>query len=102
MSNLKAWLSNVRTIAAWGTILAFLSLFVAENVIVELNPQGYGPWPYLLPRLRSYEWALTCRNVSLVVALMAGVISLPRWQSLAGLSLTLLYTALIYHLFVIW
>jgi len=65
-----------------------------------MNPQGSGPWPELLPRPRSFDVLLWVRNVSLAVALVAGLISLPRSQSVIGLTLTIGYFLLTYWLFV--
>lgn len=89
-SSFKAGLSKTRTVAAWTALLAFVSMFVAENLLT--TKYSGGPWPEGMPRPSLLEWLLIWRNVSFIVALVTGLISLPRWQSLVGLSLTLVYT----------
>src|SRR6266487_5659493 len=88
-STLKISLSKMRTLAAWTTLLAFVSMFVAENVLT--TKYSGGPWPEGMPRPSLHQWLLLWRNASFIVALVTGLISLPRWQSLVGLSLTLAY-----------
>ena len=99
-SNSRSWFTTVRTIAAWIVIPAFISMFVAQNVITAMNPRGSGPWPAALPRPASFDMWLQIRNTSFLIALVAGVLSLPRWQSLVVLCLTLLFFIYIYFLFV--
>ena len=83
------WYMQSRKIAAWIVIPAFLVMFICEARIVEMNPQGFGPWPDSLPRPRAFEIWLWTRNLSFLVALITGVFSLPRWQAVIGLTLTL-------------
>jgi hypothetical protein len=80
-------------------IPAFISLVLAESRLVAMNPQGYGPWPSLLPRPPSFDRIMLWRNISFIIALATGIISLPRWQSLVGLCLTIFYSFFIYWSF---
>jgi hypothetical protein len=84
-----SWCTQSRKIAAWFVIPTFLVMFISEERMVEMNPQGIGPWPDLLPRPRAFEIWLWIRNLSFLVALITGVFSLPRWQAVIGLTLTL-------------
>lgn len=96
------WLARVRAIAGWLTISAFACVLVADNAMINMNPQGTGPWPNTLPMPKSFAWWLLIRNASLLVALGAGLISLPRWQSILGLTLTVIWFAIRYYLFATW
>ena len=49
------WLRFARRIAAWIVIPAFLVMLISEGRMIELNPQGIGPWPPGLPRPGSFE-----------------------------------------------
>src|SRR5713226_8745786 len=93
-------INRVRTIAAWATIPCFLCFVVSQQTIEHMNPVGNGPWPSGLPRPKSFEVMLQIRNCSLLLALIAGFISLPRWQSVVGLGLTITYLAYTYIVFV--
>jgi len=74
-------------------------MFFSQARIVEMNPVGYGPWPDLLLRPRALEILLWTRNISFLVALIAGIFSLPRWQAVIGLTLTLASAMYNYWLF---
>jgi hypothetical protein len=94
---------RIRTVAAWGAIAAFVSFFAAQQVIGSMNPAGYhAPWPSLLPTPRSFETALWWRNLSLLFAVALALASLPRWQSILGLVLTVTYAAYCYFLFAMY
>jgi hypothetical protein len=68
-----------------------------------MNPAGnHAPWPSLLPMPRSFETAVWWRNLSLLLAVALGLVSLPRWQSILGLVLTLIYAAYSYFLFAMY
>lgn len=95
--------SQIRTIASWGTIVSFLTFFGAEQVMGSMNPAGYhSPWPVLLERPRSFELALWTRNISILCALVFGLISIPRKPGLVGLVLTVIYAAYGYVLFAMY
>jgi len=64
--------------------------------MVEMNPQGVGPRKNLLPRPIAFEIWLCTRNLSFLVALITGVFSLPRWQAVIGLLLTIAGAMYIY------
>lgn len=89
-SNVKTWLFKIRTVASWLSIFAFISLFTAGYILS--TKYGETRWREIENRPRLLEWLLLWRNYSLILALLSGIISLPRWQSLVGLSLTILYT----------
>jgi len=93
------WFRQFREIASWAVILAFVVMFISEEMMVGMNPQGYGPWPDLMPRPKSFEFWLWSRNISFLTAVLTGVFSLPRWPSVVGLTLTLVYTVTFYWLF---
>jgi hypothetical protein len=80
-------IKGVRTVAAWTVIPACLSFIVAENELATRFPGG--AWPSWAARPAAFEWILWWRNSSIEIALACGLISLPRWQSLAGLALAL-------------
>ena len=97
---IRTKVAKTRTIVAWVVIPAFLSMFVAEQLLESLNPHRNGPWPQSLPRPSLFSFLLWWRNISLLIAIGSGVISLPRWQALVGLSLTVAYTLYVYWIFV--
>src|ERR1700738_298308 len=97
--NVKSFIKRARNVAAWITIAAFITMFIAQSRLDSMNPQGNGPWPEVLPRPKSFNIWLSIRNASLFVALVTGIASLPRWQSLLGLALTILYFLWTYWLF---
>src|SRR5712691_11165445 len=82
-------LKTIRSLAAWIIIPAFLSFVIADQILV--TKYGGGPRPNDFPRPRLLDGLLVWRNWSLVVALATGLISLPKWRSLIGLTLTLTY-----------
>ncbi len=86
----RIWFSRIRSVAPWTTLVAFVSLFAAENILT--TKYGARSWPDPASRPGFLEWLLFWRNGSLVLALLAGLISLPRWQSWVGLALTIAYT----------
>ena len=93
-------INRVRTIAAWAAIPCFVCVVVSEQTIAHMNPVGNGPWPSAFPRPKLFDVMLQIRNFSILLALMAGFISLPRWQSFVGLGLTITYLAYTYIVFV--
>jgi hypothetical protein len=86
----RIWFARIRTVAAWTTLVAFVSMFAAENILT--SKYGARSWPDPAARPSLLEWLLFWRNGSLVLALATGLISLPRWQSWVGLALTIAYT----------
>ena len=75
--------------AAWVVILAFLSMFIAHQQI--LSPKYCCmPWPMDAAR-RPPAWIFHWRNYSLVILAVAILVSLPRWQSLAGIAALVLF-----------
>src|SRR5262249_15722950 len=94
-----SWYTQSRGFAAWSVILAFLAMFISGGQMIEMNPQGTGPWPDVLPRPRAFEIWLWTRNLSFLVALITGVFSLPRLQAVVGLTMTLAFTMYTYWAF---
>lgn len=95
----KSWLTLARNVAAWFVLPAFFLMFFAQQTIDGMNPQGVGPWPELLPIPTSWQTWLWIRNYSFLTALLTGLFSLPRWQAVLGLILTLTYAFYTYWLF---
>jgi hypothetical protein len=78
----KVWraISQVRTVTAWLVIAAFVSMMIAETQI-----RGYPrPWPGNVPMPSELAWFIWWRNVSFLALLALILVSIPRWQSLAG------------------
>ena len=86
MAEVKHWISKIRTVAAWASVAAFVSFFIAYQKVAspeyEASRHG-GP-------MRPPDWALTWRNTSLIILLAACVLSFPKWQSLVVLGITTL------------
>src|SRR5579883_276576 len=95
----RSSLIKLRKAAAWITLPAFLFMFIAEGAMSHMNPTGFGPYP-ISPRPLSFEFWLFIRNLFFLIALVTGLISIPRWQSLLGLTLTLLFAVWIYNQFI--
>src|SRR5262245_2767871 len=87
---------RTREIVALAVIPSLIVMIISEGRMVELNPLGYGPWPPSLPRPISFEIWLWARNISLLSAIITGVVTFPRWPSIIGLTLTLVYAAFFY------
>src|SRR5262249_58977709 len=87
IKSLPAWLSRTRTVAAWLTVVAFISFLIPHIIIERFEPQAF-KWASGAPR--PPQWTFSWRNVSLSIILVAGAISIPRWQSMAILGLTIL------------
>ena len=82
-SNFRRSFIQIRRVAAWIVILAFVSLFIAHQQI--LAPQYCCmPWPMDAPN-RPPAWIFYWRNFSLLLVVLALIISVPRWQSLVGI-----------------
>ena len=72
---------TTRRIAGWGAIVATISLLILTVLIYEKYPYPYyAPSPPAAPR-----WIMSWRNVSFVIAIVAALISLPKWQSVVAL-----------------
>jgi len=85
----RHWFHRVRSVAAWIIFPALLSMFIAHQQI--LSPQYCCmPLPLNAPT-RPPAWILYWRNLSLLLAVVAILISLPRWQSLVGIAATILF-----------
>ena len=81
-SKISHVVSQIRTVAAWLVILAFISLLVTEEMI-----RGYPrPWPAHIPMPSELEWFIYFRNLSLLAIAFFILGSIPRWQSLAGIA----------------
>jgi len=78
----RLWISRVRKVAAWLIIPVLASAFIAHQVIIS---KYILPWPYGAPRPRNLDMLLLWRNGSLLLAVFCVLVSLPRWQSIAGL-----------------
>ena len=84
MSGSKIWrvVSQIRTVAAWLVLVAFISLLGAEETI-----RGYPrPWPAHIPMPPELEWFIYWRNLSLLAIAFVILVSIPRWQSLVGIA----------------
>jgi len=79
--------SRVRRVAVWIVLPAFVSFYIAQRIMLEKYPPVQ-----MAPRVP--EWVLLWRNVSLIIAVLSGLIALPRWQAIVGLLLTLLFVFL--------
>ena len=99
LKKVLSWLTHARKVAAWFVLADFLLMFIAQQKINGMNPQGVGPWPELLLRPSSWENWLRIRNYSFLIALLIGLFSLPHWQAVLELILTLTYAFYTYWLF---
>jgi hypothetical protein len=98
----RAMWRQVRTITAWGALLALVSLFAADITANSLHPAGwYMPLPQNLnlPTTPTFEMAVAWRKFSLLAVVALSVVSLPRWQSLVALALTIAYIAYLFVMF---
>jgi len=78
----RRWFKQTRTIAAWFVLPAFVSMFIAHQQI--LAPRYCCmPWPIDAVN-RPPAWIFYWRNYSLLLVVIALIISLPRWQSLVA------------------
>jgi hypothetical protein len=93
---------KIRDVTAMVVIPAFAIALIADVYISEMNPFGRGPWPETLSRPTSLEILLMVRNISFLVALITGLFSLPRWQAILGLFLTIGYFAFSYVMFAMY
>src|SRR5262249_30755415 len=78
----RQWISRVRKTTAWLVIFALASLFVAQQVLIS---KYILPWPAGMPRPRDLDILLLWRNLSLLLTVFFSLVSLPRWQSIAGI-----------------
>jgi hypothetical protein len=98
----RALWRQVRTITAWAALLALVSLFAADITANAFNPAGwYMPIPQNLnlPTNTTFEMAVVWRQGSLIAVIVLIIVSLPRWQSLVALALTIGYIAFIFLMF---
>jgi hypothetical protein len=79
--------STLRKFAAWAVIPAFISLVIAHEIIITKYPSaiGYSSAP------RLPQWLLWWRNGGLLTVVLFSLISIPKWQSLLGLSGVIIY-----------
>lgn len=74
-------LMATRTLAAWIALAAAVSLAIVIAIIYYKYPYAnYVPSPPNKPL-----WMVTWRNVSILTGLIAGLLSLPKWQSLVAI-----------------
>lgn len=78
----RLWISRVRKTTAWLAIFTLASLFVAEQVLIS---KYILPWPAGMPRPRDLDLLLLWRNLSFLLTVFFSLVSLPRWQSIAGI-----------------
>ena len=100
--NVSVLWSKGRTITAWGALAAFASLLAADITANSANPSGwYMPVPQNLnlPTNRMFEIAVGWRKFSLLAVVLLIVLSLPRWQSLLAMALTVIYIAYTFVMF---
>jgi hypothetical protein len=93
---------KARTITAWGALVAFASLLAADVAANSANPNGwYMPVPenLNLSTNRMFEFAVAWRKLSLLALVLLIVVSLPRWQSLLAMALTVVYIAYTFVMF---
>jgi hypothetical protein len=98
----RALWRQVRTITAWGALLALVSLFAADTTANAFNPAGwYMPIPQNLnlPTNATFEMAVAWRTGSFIAVIVLIIVSLPRWQSLVALALTIGYVGYIFLMF---
>ena len=89
-----------RSILGWMAFPAFIALIFAQSKVDSINPAGANaPWPDVLPRAPEFDTWLSVRNWSLLIAIILGVVSLPRLQAILGLFLTFAYFLWTYWLF---
>lgn len=77
---MSKWVTRCRTVAAWLTLAACVSFFIASRYVSGHYPaMGYfGPRPP--------QSLLLWRNASLIAVAVCILISIPRWQSLLGIA----------------
>ena len=85
------FLSEARAVIAWVIFPALISMLIADQMTISINPNGNGPWPDPLPRPPSFQMWLIWRNISFLVTFLAGIISLPKRKAIVGLTITILY-----------
>lgn len=89
--NGKSGSNFLKIISAWATLALFALCYVAENKLIALNPRGASPWPQGFPHPTTYDAWLWVRNAALVLTFVAGLYSFPRWQSVMGMTFTIVY-----------
>ena len=82
-------IAKARTVISYVALCAFFSMVAADDLLI--THYGGGPGPDGV-RPKEFLFYLWWRNISLLVATIGGVISLPRWCASAALVLTLIYT----------
>lgn len=96
------WIRYAQIILGWISIAALFCFISADNAIVNMNPQGYGPWPYLLPRPTSFDNWIYFRNLSILIGFITGILALPRKIGIIALSLFFPCLFFIYWLHATW
>lgn len=99
-AGVRILITRLRDITAWIAVAGFISPVASEEFIISINPIGNGPWPDLLPRPWYFQVGLQARNLTLVVTVVAGLISLPRRKAVTALVVTVMYVAYAYWIFV--
>jgi hypothetical protein len=79
----------MRGVAANMVLPAALSMIVADNRLLAWY--GPGPWPSWVPRTWQMESMLMWRNYSLLLAVITSLVSVPRWQSILGIAVSILF-----------
>jgi len=100
-NNRAVW-QRVRTITSWGALVALVSLIAADITANAYNPAGwYMPVPenLNLPTNATFEMAVAWRKGSFIAVIVLIIVSLPRWQSLVALALTIGYVGYIFLMF---
>jgi len=80
------WLSLIKRFSSWIALIAFISLLIPHILIEQFEPNA---WKWASGAPRPPEWQFQWRNISLMIMLIAAVVSFPRWQSLVVLGITL-------------
>src|ERR1051325_9463998 len=83
---------TIRSILAWMVFPAFLLFVFAQQRMDMMNPAGSNtPWPFNIPRPAEFDTWVWTRNYCLYVAIIMGVLALPRLRAILGLLLTLTF-----------
>src|ERR1700730_7765325 len=85
-NSFTAWFLRIRSVAPWVAVTAFISFAIPHLLIERFEPNAF-KWAIGAPR--PPEWQFLWRNVSLLVLLLAAIVSFPRWRSLVPLALAI-------------
>lgn len=78
-------IATARTVTSY---VAFFSMIAADDLLI--THYGAGPRPDWA-RPKEFVFYLWWRNLSLLIATIGGLISLPRWCAIAAVALSFIY-----------